>query len=118
MPQRTDSQVDVVCVDGGVRLDVRCARGIGRAVLVRTGDQWPEPLTVRCHLRGLEELSVALPGRDDPWIAPRETYRIVDPQGSGQFPLGAGATIEATLPAELWADNPREVTLQWIDFYR
>lgn len=45
--------------------------------------------------------------------------QLLDPAGhlATQMPL-RGGDIELRLPAILFADNPREITLRWIDFYR
>lgn len=45
--------------------------------------------------------------------------KLLDPAGhrATQMPL-RGGDIELHLPSILFADNPREITLRWIDFYR
>jgi len=116
-PRRETSRLEFSLHEQGVRIDVYSETGIDQATLRRTSATWPAPLVVRCHLRGLEELSLDASDGATLWTADRATYRIVDRGGAGQFPLTDGY-VEVTVPSEALASNPSELTLRWVDFYR
>lgn len=46
-----------------VEIDLRSEKGIGECILTRKGDNWPETMTVRMHLRGLESFELVYEGR-------------------------------------------------------
>ncbi|MGE0608685.1 MAG: hypothetical protein AB7O62_16440 [Pirellulales bacterium] len=115
--------------------------GIDKAVIKRLADRWPESILVRLHLGGLESFRASLKGSAVEWsvsssgdhavqtslvsglrvaaITPDSPYygevRIIG--GGKEFPLKNGY-FEVRLPGKLFAENPAELTLEWIDFYR
>lgn len=148
---RQDSRVQILRDDKRTIVDVRSPFGIDKAVIHRAGENWPQPLIVRLHLRGLESFkidngtlavgwSVSSTGEpktrvtlwqgreekslaiDSPFFTP---VRII--RGEGKLPDKADDApaiplrdgyFEVTLPARLLADNPAQLALHWIDFYR
>ena len=125
--------------------DVRSPSGISRAVVERTGDAWPKAVVVRLHLKGLENLKVSAgavavgaaagvrdgkvearqwtPGKDETPLAEDDPRRLVirvfgkDGKTAARIPLDGGH-FEVTLPAAFLRDNPKSLTVEWIDFYR
>ncbi|RCS43916.1 hypothetical protein DTL42_18175 [Bremerella cremea] len=121
--------------------DITSEKGIGTATIHRTADHWPGQVLVRLHLKGLESLQVSnakgvfewslasggdhqqtttyQSGREHSTLAPPSLLytevKIVG--GNASIPL-EGGYFEVPLPAPLFADNPSEITLRWIDFYR
>jgi hypothetical protein len=116
--------------DGPVIVNVTSATGIGAATLQRSGDKWPNALTVRVNLRGLEGLTIA---HGDTRL--RTSLQQADHEGwrraaDGQWQPAeldaafrpkltldkTGVTIE--IPAH-WLDPKQdELLIEWIDFYR
>jgi hypothetical protein len=139
---------DTVAVGGDrerTTFDVRSPSGISRAVVERTGDAWPKAVVVRLHLKGLENLKVSAGdvavgvaagvrdgkvetrqwtlGKDETPLAPDDPRRLAirvlgkDGKTAAGVPLDGGH-FEVTLPAAVLRDNPRSLTVEWIDFYR
>lgn len=104
--------------------------GIGGAKLVRTGAGWPARLAILLNLKGLESLRMengvirvetALKGprqvpcrrigKDDAQpAAPGRTLEVILRQ--------TGEAVEILVPKELMDANPKELTIEWIDFFR
>ncbi|MFO0816461.1 MAG: hypothetical protein U1A77_00885 [Pirellulales bacterium] len=123
-------------------IEVRSESGIGRATLELTGPAWPESLTLRLHLQGLESLSLASDSIQLEWSVPssgephsRVTRRLpsgaeqtidsTDPYFAAvrlvgeerQIPLKQGY-FELRIPRKLLEGSARSLRIQWIDFYR
>jgi hypothetical protein len=127
-------------------LEIRSQTGIGGCVVRRNGTIWPDRLTVRFNLRGLEHVVVQIGDRkwqgsvtshdgsirwtrrdeggpevsiqtDQPEWCP---IRVVESQQTVpiRVPLADTERWELTLPKH-WLDaNPEIIRLDWIDFYR
>lgn len=121
--------------------DISCKFGIDKATIRRESDEWPKVILVRLRMSGLEsftvdndkavvEWSVSSTGKNTKRVSlrrgreeasldeksPYHTHvRIVG--GNGTIPL-KGGYFEVPLPAKLFEDNPKQVVLRWIDFYR
>jgi hypothetical protein len=116
-------------------VDVQSPRGIDRCVLKRTGDHWPEQVVLRLHLKGLESLSVAAGETSLAWAVeyageagsprirqanvgfPGGAKIVTRPNVAPRIPLEDGY-FEIEIPARLLQQDPRELRLQWVDFYR
>ncbi len=139
---------DTVAVGGDrerTTFDVRSPSGISRAVVERTGDAWPKVVVVRLHLKGLEQLKVSAgtvtvgaaagvrdgkgevrqwtAGKDETPLAPDDPRRLAirvlgkDGKTAAGVPLDGGH-FEVTLPATFLRDNPKSLTVEWVDFFR
>lgn len=139
---------DTVAVGGDTDrtvLDIKSPSGIGRAVVERTGDAWPTAVVVRLHLKGLENLKVSAGtvavgaevgargdrvedrqwqlDRDETPLAAADPRRLTirvrgkDGKTAAGIPLDGGH-VEVTLPAAYFRDNPKSLTVEWVDFYR
>lgn len=141
--KRTDDRIQVTSEDDRVRFDIRSPSGIGSATIERREEQWPQRVVIQLRLNGLESFrlvadklelelsissqdgsvrlrkgaspSVPLDAKSDYWI---ETH-LKDSSGAQPkvLPLKQGC-IELVLPQQLLEDNPKLLTLKWVDFYR
>jgi hypothetical protein len=117
-------------------VEIRCERGIDGCVLQRTGEQWPEKLELKLQLRGLESLKVTSGNAMLEWSVPssgESATNVTLHSGKRVAVLAAGNPLFASvnkvkeqeanyfllqIPANLLAENPDQLKLQWIDFYR
>ena len=143
--KRADDRVEFVNRDEQTTISVRSPFGIGSAVVTRVADAWPERMALRLRLKGLENLKVSngktefvgeLVGADKrrflraavdadrkelPDFAKLSECEIravgSDGKPSKQVPLIDGY-FEVQLPRMIFADNPKSITIHWVDFYR
>jgi hypothetical protein len=139
--RRDDSQVRFVTEGTTTVIHVDSEFGIDRATVRRKGEQWPGPMVVRLHLKGLESFQVGNGVESiHAWVSSTGSHdsHIALKKGGSELSLGRGTPhwtevriigslkaiplkqgyFEITLPQALFKDNPREITLAWIDFYR
>lgn len=131
----------VTTAGGAVVIDIRSETGIGSAAVEQILDAKPTSLTLRFHLKGLEELrftyagaqvalhvsslgengvsqEVTLPGGEAQSIGPDSPYWMAVRLPAGQtIPLTGGA-IEVTAPRAFLKSDAHSFSLRWIDFYR
>jgi hypothetical protein len=124
-----------------VVFDVPANFEISPGSIRRLGDSWPKAIHIRLHLRGLElfaatagettvqwAVSSSEPGAQHMSLRLGEKELPLDKEspyysevqvvaGNPKIPL-EGGYFEVTLPAKLLADNPAEISLFWVDFYR
>jgi hypothetical protein len=142
--RRADSRIELSGAGSGgeVVATVESKSGIGSATLSRVGESWPKELVVRLHLRGLESFKVEngrtvvewsksssgdqasrvslrqAAGGEQALVAGSRYFSELKTVGTDPtVPLRDGY-FEIALPAALLEDNPEEITLRWIDFYR
>lgn len=138
------NSVEVAVTGQAATVDVWSNRGIGGAKLTLLQGPTPDPLTLRLHLRAMEELRlgdaagttvVAVssgPGHEvRQWrIAPDGTEGPLEPgdprylavtivaaNGQPAIPLIDGH-FAVTLPADTLAEGEGALTIQWVDFFR
>ncbi len=135
------NQIRFLEEDHATIIDVTSESGLGKVTVERKSDKWPQQVHVRLHLAGLESFQVGNQDGVFEWSlasggdrAQRATYRsgrefskLAPPSpyytevkivgGNNTIPLKDGY-FDVPLPAPLLADNPEEITLRWIDFYR
>lgn len=117
-------------------VEIRCERGIDTCVLHRTGKHWPAKIELMLYLRGLESLRVTSGNATLEWSVTssgehparatlhsgKRVSQLAD--GDPLFTLakqvkGKDASyFLVPIPAKLLAENPEQVKVQWIDFYR
>ncbi|GAB5517597.1 hypothetical protein [Rhodopirellula baltica] len=133
-------KVKIAAEEDRVVIEVQSPKGISQAVVERSDDQWPASVMLRLHLKGLERLQVINGKRmleasvssqdgqrriskdDSPLDAKHPSWmdiRMLDKDGEPvrRIPLNEGY-FEMQLPKALLDDNPKSITLKWIDFYR
>jgi hypothetical protein len=131
--------------DGAV-ISIASQRGIGHVTLQPDHGNWPSPLVVRLSLRGLESLEIhagatlleaqisthgdhaqllqlTAPGKPPAAIKPGDALWMkidaCDAQGKSVNGLPpAGGYFKMTLPPALLKDQPKNVAINWVDFYR
>ena len=140
-PGKEDAAVTYQVNGGDVMVDVRSQSGIGSAQLAQTGGPAPTSVTMRLHLKGLEQFTFQYPaatvtasvsshdgsvsesvsleggaaqpiGADSPYWMPVK-ISATDPS----IPLKDGY-FEVQAPKDFITSASREFTLHWVDFYR
>lgn len=143
--RKMDDTVQAQGDAGHVVFSVNSRSGIGSAAIERSEDKWPAQVTLRFHLKGLEnlvvsngtvKLSAAVSKNEEKlrvrlWKDDKEAdlldaasphwmeIRIVGADGkpARDLPLKDGY-FEMTLPKTFLENHPKSLGLQWIDFYR
>ena len=141
--KRDTDKVEVKVEKDQAVLSLHSPFGISHAVIERTGEKWPNTVMLRLHLKGLESLRVtngkvtldaAVSSHDDTqrlWKDSKENspldanspywMEILMFDGDGHpaktIPLKDGY-FEIQLPKAFFEDNPKSITVNWIDFYR
>lgn len=146
--KRSDDKVDLYpLVDKGriAIFSIRSPAGISIATIERTESDWPQPIVIWLHLKGFEsfrltngktilEASVSSydenprvrlwKGKDeDKPLDPKSPYwmKIDLMDGEGK-PTNAVPHKDGYLARQLaktiFEDNPKSITIGWIDFYR
>lgn len=135
-------EAEFYSADGGLVVSVRSRTGIGRTTIVRKSASWPMVVKIRLYLKGLESFRISA-GRRGVGVSvsgsqPHKVrvYPMPDaregPELAKDNPLWVnvklvaknsriplrGGYFELKLPPALFQDNPREISLHWIDFYR
>ncbi|MEI8379604.1 MAG: hypothetical protein WCJ09_05720 [Planctomycetota bacterium] len=144
----TKRDTDRVIVDsqsGKAVISIRSPFGMSQAVISRTEKTWPDAMTLKLHLQGLESFSVSngkvtihaavssseSKPRPRVWKDNAENVllddespywpdlRMIGRDGkpAGAIPLKDGY-FEIILPKRLFEGNPHSITVDWIDFYR
>jgi hypothetical protein len=143
--KRETDRVEVKVEKDKALFSVHSPFGISDAVIERAGEKWPDPVTLRLHLKGLEnfrasngklklEASASVQkgkplvrlwkdGKEDTPLDSKSPYwmdvRMVGGDGkpAKAIPLKDGY-FEMTLPKAFFEGNPKSITVNWIDFYR
>lgn len=141
--RRDSDSADVLIERGRVVLVFHSPTGISEATITRKAADWPESCVLRLQLAGLEHFSLsggdikiegAVSSQDGSvrvWLAGREEHplrksdplwvdvRRLDAAGEPTTALDCpDGSIELAVPRAFLEDNPRSVTLGWVDFYR
>jgi hypothetical protein len=145
MTKRKDDSVEVREEKAKIVFVIKSPVGISQAVIEREGEQWPDAVVLRLHVKGLErfrasnskvtvdaavssqegKLKVRLwkDGKEDAPLDQKSPFwtaiRMVGGDGkpAKQLPLKDGH-FEMALPRGLFEGNPKSITLNWIDFFR
>lgn len=139
---REDSRVLFSAQGSATIIDIASKFGIDKATIKRQSHNWPGSIVVRLHLSGLELFNVGNGGCSVDWsvsstgdsssrvfLRSRGDETALDTKSpyytpvrivgdNGKIPLGKDGYFEVPLPAKLFENNPNEITLKWIDFYR
>jgi hypothetical protein len=142
--KKKDDAVEVRADKEKTLFVVKSPSGIGRAVVARAVDRWPDVVVLRLHLSGLESFGVSngtvavnaavssqgggrarlwkdgdekapLDAKSEWWMEIRSVG--ADGKPAAGVPL-KGGYFEMTLPKALFEGNPKSLTLDWIDFFR
>jgi hypothetical protein len=141
--KKTDDAVEVQVEEGKVVFSVKSPTGISQADIERTNEKWPDTVTLRLYLKGLEHIRASNSnftldaavsnqnGKVRVWKDSKEDapldemspfwtdIRIVGGDGkpTKEIPLKDGF-FEMKLPKAFFEGNPKSITVSWIDFYR
>ena len=141
--KRDNDKVEVKVESGKAVFSIHSPFGISQTVIERTDGNWPDSVILRLHLKGLESFKVSngkvtleasrssqdgkvllwMDGKEDSPLDFTSPYwteiRIVGKDGKTEtkIPLNDGY-FEIQLPKALFEDNPKSITVNWIDFYR
>lgn len=141
--KRDTDKVEVKAEKDKVVFSVHSPFGISSATIERTNPKWPDAVVLRLHLKGLEnfqattdkvKLEVSVSSQDGKaqlWKDGKEespldsqspfwmTIRMIGGDGkpATAIPLKDGF-FEMALPKAFFEDNPKSITVNWIDFYR
>jgi len=141
--KRDDDKADIKVENDKATVSIHSPFGISQAVFERSGKNWPDVLSMRLNLKGLERLRIAngkakleaavssqdgkvrlwndgkegspLDSKHPLWLEIRMIGKDGKPTTS--IPLTDGY-FEILLPKALFEDNPKSITVNWIDFYR
>jgi hypothetical protein len=143
--RKADDAIAVQAEKDRVIFVVKSPTGISRGEIARSGEKWPGSVVLRLELKGLESFRVgngkvtvdgavsvvdgkpkarlwkdgkegdAIDAKSPLWM----DVRLIGADGkpATEIPL-KGGYFEITLPAAFLADNPKSITLNWIDFHR
>ncbi len=141
--KRDSDKVEFKVEEDKAVISVRSPFGISQAVVERNGIDWPSSVTLRLYLNGLENFKATVgritleaavasqdgkvrlwkDGREDAPLESKNPYwmeiRMIGKDGKPAqvIPL-KGGYFELRLPKAVFEDNPKLITLNWIDFYR
>ena len=141
--KRDHDKVEVKVQKGTTVFLVHSPFGISQAVIERTDENWSDIVMLRLHLKGLENFKVTngkvtldsavssqdgnvrlwKDGKEDSPLDSKSPYwteiRMFGDDGKpmNTIPLKDGY-FEMLLPKAFFEDNPKSITLNWIDFYR
>jgi hypothetical protein len=131
--RKPDDRFELTALPGRETLTIRSPSGIGGARIERVGDRWPDRLTVRLRLKGLESIKVSngtaivsgsasVQGEPRPRLSlARDDQRAQPIDKSSPFFVDIRAIddgFEFDLPKALFESSPKSMTVEWIDFYR
>jgi hypothetical protein len=104
--------------------------GIGGAKLIRTGEEWPNGLTIDLGVKGLESFgmqngiihfntSMKSPKQMPYWKVGKNQERPDKPDGNLEISMTrTNGVIEIVVPKEMTEGNPKEIVFGWIDAFR
>lgn len=141
--KRADDTVDVKVEKDRMIFSVHSPFGISQADIERTDGNWSDIVMLRLHLKGLENSKISngkitleaavssqdgnvrqwKDGNEDSPLDAKSPYwteiRMFSDDGKPvrTIPLTEGY-FEIQLPTALLEDNPKSITINWIDFYR
>ena len=141
--KRDNDKVEVKVESDKAVVSVQSPFGISQTVIERTDGNWPDIVMLRLHLKGLENFKVSIgkvtieaavssqdgnvriwkDGKEDSSLDAKSPYwteiRMFGDDGkpTTSIPLKDGY-FEIHLPKALLEDNPKSITVNWIDFYR
>lgn len=116
-------------------------KAIGRGLLLRPQAGWPPTIIIQLPLRGLESLKIASTSNvaeisvsshgdlsttvklnDSQYKTSdldNQLVQVMPEAGSPKtIPLPEGSSFQVRIPSELTSNNPDQLEVNWIDFYR
>ena len=138
-----NDKVEVKVESGKTVFSVHSPFGISQTVIESTNGNWPDTVMLRLHLKGLENFKISngkvtieaavssqdgkvriwKDGKENSPLDAKSPYwteiRMFGDDGKPTtiIPVKDGY-FEIQLPKALFEDNPKSITVDWIDFYR
>ena len=139
-----DDQVDIQYESGITLIDIQSPSGIGSAAFELESGTMPENMTLRLHLKGLEQFrltsaqdqiaasvssgesfntenqTILSSGIESPLVPGHPLWmeiEVVSDQAEKKIPLEDGY-FEVTVPQEFIRNVGKTFEIEWIDFYR
>lgn len=114
-----ENNIEIAATAKSALIDISSESGISTGVIRLTAGSWPEKVTVRLHLAGLEGLTIS----SGAVVIQKEDLAVkaFDRHGNlfhEKYLLDKKGYYEIELPDALFADQATEVTIHWVDFYR
>ena len=140
--KRDNDKVEVKVESGKTVFSVHSPFGISQTVIERTEENWSDIVMLRLHLKGLENFKVSngtitleaavssqdgnvrlwKDGKEDSPLDAKSPYwtviRMFSDDGKPVKTIPLDGYFEIQLPKALFEDNPKSITVNWIDFYR
>jgi len=112
--------------------NVKSPQGISRAIIERLDKKWPDVVVVRMHMKGLEQFqagngkmtvnATVSSTKQEPrvrvWIDEKKPLDAKSPLYLNVQPMDDEGYIEITFPKAFFDGNPKQITLNWIDYFR
>jgi len=141
--KRDNDKVEIKVESDKAVFSVHSPFGIRQTVIERADENWSDIVMLRLHLKGLENFKVTngditieaavssqdgkvrlwKDGKEDSPLDAKSPYwteiRMFSDDGkpTTSIPVTDGY-FEIQLPKALFEDNPKSITVNWIDFYR
>ena len=143
--KRDTDKVEVKAEKDNTTFTIHSPVGISQAIIERTAEKWPDAVTIRLNLKGLESfqvtngkvtLSASVSSNNEKqrvrvWKDGDEKMPLDDKspfwmeilmigndgKPTTDIPLKDGY-FEMALPKAFFEGDPKSITLNWIDFYR
>ena len=143
--RRENDKVEVKVEKDRAIFSIHSPTGISQALIERTDENWPKVIVLRLHLKGLESFRVSngkvtvdasvsshydkprfrlwRDGKEDSPLDTKSPFSMEilmigeDGKPVETIPLKSGY-FQIQLPKALFEDNPKSITISWIDFYR
>lgn len=138
-----NDKVAIIVQEATVVVSIHSPFGISQAVIQPRNGKWPRTVKLRLHLKGLEHFKVTndkvvieasvsshnktirlwKDAQEEKPLNAKNAYwtkiRIVKPDGKSPASIPVkDSYFEVQLPQAMFKDNPKSVTVSWIDFYR
>ena len=143
--KRDNDKVEIKVEKDQALFSIHSPIGISQAVIERVNEKWPDVIVLRLHLKGLESFRISngkvtveasvsshddkervrlwRDGKEDSPLDAKSPYwmeiRMIGDDGKPvkTIPLKNGH-FQIQLPKAFFEDNPKSITIDWIDFYR
>jgi len=108
----------------GVTVEIRSPGGAGSGTLFRVAPAWPETVNVQLMAFREVEFFRASSGATTLICAIERPEDVVSQRvcrlngGTVEPPAVSGEDFQIALPSALFASNPDEIVLEWVDYWR
>jgi hypothetical protein len=140
--KRDNDKVDVKVEQDTTVFSVHSPFGISQTVIERTEENWSDIVMLQLHLKGLENFKVTngkvtleaavssqdgkvrlwKDGKEDSPLDAKSPYwmeiRMFSDDRKPVKTIPLDGYFEIQLPKALFEENPKSITVEWIDFYR